>query len=88
MGSRVSAPKARHGTTPMTLDIHHRSFVATAARVLDMHTIRWAGRCGDKSLTVSSNPLTPHDTRCHPCAGRDPFHRLHQLRVGSLLSQG
>ena len=46
MGSRVSAPKARHGTTPMTLDIHHRSFVATAARVMDGEENMTGGEVG------------------------------------------
>ena len=49
MDSRVSAPKARHGTTPMTLDIHHRSFVATAARVLDEANIARELESEDKS---------------------------------------
>ena len=60
MGSRVSAPKARHGTTPMTLDIHHRSFVATAARVLDGERIRWVERWEDKIAAVSAKALRSH----------------------------
>jgi hypothetical protein len=60
MGSRVSAPTARHGTTPMTLDIPHRSFVATAARVVDGDTIRWGERGEDKNCRGSAKALMVH----------------------------
>jgi hypothetical protein len=32
MRRRVSAPMTRHGTTPVTPDVAHRSFVANAAQ--------------------------------------------------------
>ena len=72
----------------MTLDIPHRSFVATAARVVDTRIIRRVGRWEDKCNAVSAKALMFQPNSVSSQRKLGPISPLVRARCGATMMAG